>query len=175
MILRTFITLLLIIIALPLNSFATKFVLPTIIPQKDLDPPQLSAYYDLRERSSYIQITNTTSQTRTIHVQIFQNDRNCDELNFFDTLTANDTVVYDLDNIIKNNGTPAPINLADDSYGYVVVTDEDIPFAVSSLIGNFRIVDDKGYEYRTNMPGVITQSFPNTVYFLSPGDRFIAN
>lgn len=119
----------------------------------DIDPPQLSAPYDLRNRSTYIQVTNTTTNNVTIHVQIFQNDRGCDELNFDDTLTGNDTVIYDLSNIIRNDGTPVPVNLLDDSNGYVVVTDRDSE-AVSTLIGNFRIIDDTGYEYRTNMAGV---------------------
>ncbi|NIP29607.1 MAG: hypothetical protein GTO02_04570, partial [Candidatus Dadabacteria bacterium] len=118
----------------------------------DIDPPQLSAPYDLRNRKSYIQVTNTSPDPVTIHVQIFQHDRGCDELNFNDTLTPNDTVVYDMDNIVKNNGDEAPITLLDDSSGYVVVSDTD-GFGGSTLIGNFRIIDDAGYEYRTNMAG----------------------
>ncbi|NIP31312.1 MAG: hypothetical protein GTO02_16885, partial [Candidatus Dadabacteria bacterium] len=165
---RTLILVSLLFIALPTELFARS---GTIIPQKDVDPAQLSAYYDLRNRSSYIQITNTTAQTRTIHVQIFQHDRSCDELNFFDELTANDTVVYNLDNIIKNDGSVAPINLADDSSGYVVVS--DVNFERSSLIGNFRIVDDEGYEYRANMAGA--QLSGSVVTNLSSGDVFIAN
>ncbi|NIP31169.1 MAG: hypothetical protein GTO02_15755, partial [Candidatus Dadabacteria bacterium] len=116
---------------------------------------QQVAYYDLRNRKSLIQITRdsaTIEVTRTldsgtcqIHVQIFQHDRGCSELDFFDELTANDTVVYDLDNIVKNDGSPAPINLAEDSYGYAVITG-----VRCNIIGNFRIVDDSGYEYRTN-------------------------
>ena len=31
---------------------------------------QLSAYYDLRDRKSYIQVTNVTSSTVGIHIQI---------------------------------------------------------------------------------------------------------
>lgn len=124
----------------------------------------LTAYYDLRNRDSYIQITNTSSLNIEIHVQIFQQDRNCGELDFFDQLTPNDTVVYDMSKMIKNDGTPLPINLQDDSYGYVVVStsggifDFQAPGSktaletfFTSLIGNFRIIDEAGYEYRTNM------------------------
>ena len=100
--------------------------------QTDLAATQLSAYYDLRERHSYIQVTNVTSSNVNIHVQIFQQDRGCTELNFDDTLTGNDTVVYDLENLIKNNGNPAPVNLQDDSYGYVVVTDRVVDSETSS-------------------------------------------
>ncbi|NIP30660.1 MAG: hypothetical protein GTO02_12250 [Candidatus Dadabacteria bacterium] len=133
---------------------------------------QLSAYYDLRQRSSYVQITNLNSSAITIHVQIFQHDRNCNELNFNDTLTPNDTVVYNLDNIIKNNGEAAPINLQDDSYGYVVVSIGDGSEILShgeSIIGNFRIVDDSGYEYRVNMAGVdlIESTFPTTTFYIA--------
>ena len=110
---------------------------------------QVSAYYDLRDRETYIQVTNLSSSTRTIHVQIFQHDRNCDELNFFDDLTSNDTVVYNLDNIIKNDGSEAPISLNEDSYGYVVISTD--PLSGPSIIGNFRIIDNTGYEYRSNM------------------------
>ena len=120
---------------------------------------QLNAYYDLRDRKTYIQITNADTfenQPVVIHVQIFQHDRDCDELNFFDELTVNDTVIYDLDNIIKNDGSSPPISLLDDSYGYVVITavtpaDNEIYDDTAAILGNFRIVDDKGYEYRTNM------------------------
>ena len=114
---------------------------------------QLSAYYDLRARQTHIQITNVGLNSVNIHVQIFQHDSNCDELNFFDELTPNDTVVYNLDNLIKNDGSEAPISLQEDSYGYVVITDSAFNGfgGVSGIVGNFRIIDETGYEYRSNM------------------------
>ena len=123
------------------------------------DNTQLTAYYDLRDRQTFLQITNFSTTTITIHVQIFQQDRQCDELNFFDELTPNDTVIYNMDSIVRNNGSEVPVNLADDSYGYVVISDPTVelmqgPIDVDgtpSIIGNFRIIDDAGYEYRTNM------------------------
>lgn len=122
---------------------------------------QLSGYYDLRERSTFFQITNTSEFPITLHVQIFQHDRECDELDFFDTLTPHDTVIYDLDNMTKNDGSQVPINLNDNSYGYVVVS---IPFGdfpiPGRLIGNFRIIDDSGYEYRTNLASFGFFPFP---------------
>ncbi len=146
------------ILAIPVNVFGGVLGFQTDIP----DDSYLSAYYDLRDRSSYIQVTNidTSSATCRIHVQIFQHDRGCSELNFFDTLTANDTVVYDLDNLVKNNGDPVPANLNDDSYGYVVVVAE-IEDGCEPIIGNFRIIDDSGYEYRTNMAEVDGPSISN--------------
>ena len=144
------------ILAFPLNAFCgiEARLLNTDLIELGSDNTQLSAYYDLRDRQSYIQITNFANRPIAIHVQIFQHDRNCDELNFFDDLTENDTVVYDMDNIIKNDGSSAPINLLDDSYGYVVVTltsDDGPTGGPPAIIGNFRIVDNAGYEYRTNM------------------------
>ena len=60
---------------------------------------------------------------------------------------------------LRNDGSEVPINLDDNSYGYVAVSayvcgdpDDDDPVS-GSLIGNFRILDDTGYEYRTNMIG----------------------
>ncbi|NIP31018.1 MAG: hypothetical protein GTO02_14695, partial [Candidatus Dadabacteria bacterium] len=124
---------------------------------------ELHGYYDLRNRNTYVQVTNTetsdsiTLPTLCIHVQIFQQDQGCVELNFEDELTPNDTVIYDLDNLIRNNGTEVPINLDENSYGVVTISsfdcdnrNNDTP---SALIGNTRIIDDSGYEYRMNLMG----------------------
>ncbi len=153
--------LLALILALPINVFGGTFAFQTdVISTKDL-----SAYYDLRDRSSLIQVTNLDDNNATcrIHVQIFQHDRGCSELNFFDTLTPNDTVVYDLDNLVKNNGNPVPVNLQEDSYGYVVVTGK-IDDGCQELIGNFRIIDNAGYEYRTNMDGTNGRDVDHNLY-----------
>ncbi len=144
-------------------------------------PGQLNAYYDLGNggsdgspaardtgyRKSYVQITNTYDAPVTIHVQIFQHDRDCSELDFFDELTVSDTVVYDMGNIVKNNGSKVSASLGEDSYGYVVVTPLD---PQASIIGNFRIIDSSGYEYRTNMQntGAATGNF-------APGISYIIN
>ncbi len=123
----------------------------------DIPSQQLSAYYDLRDRSSYIQVTNVAPKPVAIHVQIFQNDKNCDELDFNDNLTPNDTVIYNLDDIKRNDGSEVPVNLNDDSNGYVVITiDSDSQltidqFSREGIIGNFRIIDSAGYEYRANL------------------------
>ena len=138
----------------PLKGY-TCFPIPVQNTDLILDQ-QLTAPYDLRDRKSYIQVTNdgNISSSTRIHIQIFQHDRECTELNFFDTLTANDTVVYDLDNLIRNDGSEVPISLLEDSYGYVVIsTDTNGVLSAPSLIGNFRIIDDTGYEYRSNAIG----------------------
>ncbi|NIP31415.1 MAG: hypothetical protein GTO02_17755, partial [Candidatus Dadabacteria bacterium] len=154
------------ILAIPVNLFAGHQL---AVPVTDISgSAQVTAYYDLRDRNSLIQVTNSSNSPVFIHVQIFQHDRGCDELNFFDSLTANDTVVYDMDNIIKNDGSAAPINLQDDSYGYVVIsTDSDGLISTtsqggSSLIGNVRIVDIQGdYEYRANLSSTTTSNRPS--------------
>lgn len=137
----------------PLNLYAG---LGGLSLENDASGHSITGYYDLRERKSYFQITNTSSQTISIHIQIFQNDKECNELNFNDELTANDTVIYDMENITRNDGSEVPVTLDDDSNGYVVISydegnnsyDRTNP---APLIGNFRIVDNAGYEYRTNM------------------------
>ena len=144
------------LILLPLVSYAGEpFVQSNLSFNHKYDESnELLGYYDLRNRSTYVQVTHQDDDENPlcIHVQIFQQDRGCTELNFEDELTPNDTVIYDLDNILRNDGTAVPINLLDDSSGYVVVTDENTA-ASSTLIGNFRIIDNSGYEYRTNMAG----------------------
>jgi len=133
----------------------------TDISETDSGAMQLYSVFDLRDRESYMQVTNTDSSDITVHVQIFNVDLDCNENNFYDTLTPNDTHVYNMADIQTNNGNPSGVVLPDDAYGGVVITYvlgvgmnsvADTP-ANRDLIGNFRIIDDKGYEYRTNMAG----------------------
>ncbi len=150
------------ILALPVNVFAGP---PPPATQSRVDflttdrpDEEVYAYYDLRDRSTYVQVTNDedVDNPLCIHVQIFQQDNNCDEINFNDTLTPNDTVVYDMDNLVRNDGSAVPVNLDDDSYGFVAIsavrcsTNSDDKLE-SPLLGNVRIIDDSGYEYRMNL------------------------
>ena len=78
------------------------------------------------------------------------------ELNFEDELTRNDTVIYDMDNLIRNDGSQVAVNLDNDSYGYVAISaydcdDRGNEDGFQVLLGNVRIVDDAGYEYRMNL------------------------
>ena len=110
---------------------------------------------------SFIQITSSDSSTITIHVQIFNVDQNCNENNFYDTLTPNDTHIYNMRDILTNDGNPSGVVLPENAYGSVVITyvsgvgqnsvSNDNENKV--LFGNFRIIDDNGYEYRTNIAG----------------------
>ncbi len=115
---------------------------------------QLFSFFDLRDRESFVQLTNIDSIDGTVHVQIFDVSNNCNENNFFDTYTPADTHVYNMRDIQTNNGNPSGVVLPDGAYGFVSI----ITISPSSgnfdnifnIIGNFRIIDDNGYEYRTN-------------------------
>lgn len=130
----------------------------------------LYSFIDLRDRETFVQVTNTKSGAITVHVQIFNVDNNCNENNFFDTYTGNDTHVYNMRDILTNNGAPSGVVLPADAYGFVVVTviegvgDDDAIGDIDgdslALIGNFRIVDVSGYEYRTNSPTVGPEDGP---------------
>jgi len=137
----------------------------------DADPFQLYAFFDLRDRESFIQVTNAdnnpdfvgTGSDVTIHVQIFNVDDNCNENNFFDALTPNDTHVYNMRDIQTNNGAPSGVVLSGNSYGIVVISlingaGNIFNTPNSPLVGNFRVLDKTGYEYRTNLVGVFNQN-----------------
>jgi len=135
------------------------------LPSTDNPSIQLVGYYDLRDRESFMQVTNVLSNPITIHVQIFNVNFDCVENNFYDTLTGTDTHVYNLRDITTNNGEPSGVNLLDDAYGFAVITivegvgGDAIQFDVDSgdfIMGNARIIDNSGYEYRTNMQGFNT-------------------
>jgi len=135
-------------------------------PETDTSEDKLLAFFDLRDRETYIQITNTGNDLNpsdgfrtgnlTLHVQIFNVDDNCNENNFFDVYTPADTHIYNMRDILTNNGTPSGVVLPENAYGIVSVgviqadgTGFDEP--TDSLIGNVRILDIAGYEYRTNI------------------------
>ncbi|NIP31773.1 MAG: hypothetical protein GTO02_11585, partial [Candidatus Dadabacteria bacterium] len=144
---------------MPVNVFAQPLIQSWVtITSTDNTDEEVYAYYDLRDRSSYVQVTNDEDNENPlcIHVQIFQQDENCDELNFNDKLTPNDTVVYNMDNLIRNDGSAVPINLDEDSYGFVAISavqcsNNSNDGLSNPLLGNFRIIDNSGYEYRMNL------------------------
>ena len=132
----------------------------TCNPQKttDADPLQLYSYFDLRDRESFVQVTNVFDSQATVHVQIFNVDDDCNENNFFDVYTGKDTHVYNMMDVTTNDGNPSGVVLPPNAYGFVVVTVvESIGGPTSNdsvLVGNFRIIDNDGYEYRTNSSGI---------------------
>lgn len=109
--------------------------------------------FDLRERETYVQFTFPLSDSGALsHIQIFDVSNNCNENNFFDVYTPSDTHIYNLRNIQTNDGNPSGVVLPDNSYGIVVITSVRlVPGPIPQAgIGNFRILDNNGYEYRTN-------------------------
>jgi len=128
----------------------------------------IAAFFDLRERETYVQTTNTINSSTLFHIQIFDVSNNCNENNFFDNFTGNDTHTYNMRDIQTNDGNPSGVVLPDNSYGLVIVAPfiEGERFVNGNMIGNFRILDNNGYEYRTNMPSRpngITGDNPNNV------------
>lgn len=131
----------------------------------------LYSYWDLRDRETLVQVTNPTPFNVAIHVQVFDSNQNCLEFDFQDTLTGFDTHVYNLRSLDRNNGVPLAAPDLSNGYGFVaisvvtdvagcIISDEEFgcPFDPNlGLIGNFRIIDDAGYEYRTNSVGISRQ------------------
>ena len=122
------------------------------IPSTDQGASQFVGFFDLRERETFMQITNIDSVQQVIHIKTFDVSNNCNENNFFDVYTPSDTHSYDLRNIQTNDGNPSGVVLPDNAYGVFVAevinisSDED-----EIIIGNSRILDTNGYEYRTNL------------------------
>jgi len=110
-------------------------------------------FFDLRDRETFMQVTNvdTDPAGQVFHIQIFNVANDCNENNFFDAYTINDTHVYNLRDIVTNDGNPSGVVLPDDAYGIFVAHTVDTVNA--ALIGNMRILDNNGYEYRTNLVG----------------------
>lgn len=109
----------------------------------------LLSFFDLRERESFIQITNVDPGNNNIHIQIFDVSNNCNENNFFDLYTPNDTHIYNLRDITTNDGSPSGVALPDGAYGIVAVIAGLGPD--QRIIGNLRMLDNNGYEYRSNI------------------------
>ena len=134
---------------------------------------QLIFYYDQAGEDSLIQVTNTNdTEAVTIHVQIFRSfnvsdiplvNTICDERDFVDVLTPNDTHVYDLANanFPVNEGETAADPGNDTSIdvtgtkGFVVITPvvSDVDFtaiAFEHMIGKSQ---DDDFEFVVNAMG----------------------
>jgi len=134
------------------NSFAGTIL--EVLPTDSAAEDAIVGFFDLRDRETFMQVTNVDSDPagQVFHIQLFNVGNNCNENNFFDAYTPNDTHVYNLRDIQTNDGNDSGVILPDDAYGIFVayVVDEEDPV----LIGNMRILDDNGYEYRTNLVGL---------------------
>lgn len=151
------------------DSYAGKGAV--LIPDTDTYEFQLFSFFDLRNRETHVQITNIGDTNGTVHVQIFDVSNNCNENDFFDIYTPADTHVYDMSDIQTNDGNPSGVVLPEGAYGFVSVINVDPQTGTfndfTEFIGNFRVLDANGYEYRTNSatPGPRTSSIGETVKF----------
>ena len=140
----------------------------------DSSNPILFGFFDLRERETFIQVTNVDTNTagHNVHIQIYDVSNNCNENNFFDLYTVNDTHVYNLRDIKTNDGNDSGVVLPDGAYGvFVAYGANKSPPPDQVLIGNLRILDNHGYEYRTNLQGIK----PSPVFMVPtlPGASYI--
>jgi len=137
--------------------------------ETDAEMDILVGVFDLRDRESYIQLTLTDLDENTenddpappaeaarAHVQVFNLAQDCGENNFFDLYTLKDTHLYNMRNIVTNDGSDPGFTLPDNSYGFVVISFEPWGSSDGEIrqgLGNLRIVDASGFEYRTNLAG----------------------
>lgn len=150
-----------VLLVLPVLPTQTMAQPPTlIIDQTDTGVNRLVAFWDTRQRDTLIQVTNTSGSLVGIHVQLFDVNSlftECEECNFDDELTGFDTHVYNLEDMMTNAipgvkpSVPVCTEIGPGTYGMAVISRTFGPnFA---LIGVFRIIDESGYEYRTNLAG----------------------
>ena len=130
-----------------------------LIAYTDVGADRVVNYWDTRTRDTFIQVTNTSESAISIHVQLFDVGSpfgECAPCDFPDVLTPNDTHVYNIEDIVRNiDGTPrCPVG--EGTYGSMVISLVPNPNnndPIYPLIGMFRIIDELGYEYRTNSAG----------------------
>jgi len=152
------IKILLIALSLAFISYSQVFASdPFNVANSDNVDRLMFGFFDLRDRETYIQVTNTDGvNSHNVHIQIFNVADNCNENNFFDLYTPNDTHVYNLRDILTNDGNDSGVVLPSDAYGIFVALVVNGSFEdseVNKFIGNIRIEDNSGYEYRTNLLG----------------------
>ncbi len=135
------------------------------LPNPDTDDAsfQLFFYWDLRNRESFFQVFNKSSSPITVHIELFNAaDEECPKVEFYDVFTPFDTNIYDVS------------ELQDGGFGFAVATvvsEEGGPSVVNPvLIGSFRVIDDEGYEYRSNPAG-----FPGANAFTTSAFAFNFN
>ena len=158
--------LLILVLFIPVKAWSGSSVPTLPIPTTLNASYQLFFFWDLRNRESFFQVYNTDPVGMArVHIQIFDVANNCRQTSFFDTFTRGDTHVYNLRNLDTNDGLVGPLPLPDNGYGLIAVTLSDADgnkVFDPVLIGNFRIVDESGYEYRTNAASFPPDVIPTT-------------
>ena len=135
---------------------------------------QLIYYYDVFSENVDIQLTNTNDTEGVwVHVQIFRNVNTsaeegvfCDERDFIDFLTPNDTHWYELtqNNFVRNIGetetdpgddTTIDLDVPNDTSGFVVITPivSESDFSAMSFQHMVGTVNDNSIEFRMNAMG----------------------
>lgn len=143
-------------------------------------------FFDLRERETFIQLTYPAinpfsgvnlGSPAIAHVQIYDVSNNCIENDFFDNYTVNDTHTYNMRDIQTNDGNPSGVVLPDGAYGIVTIyVGSLVGIPTQSAFGNLRVVDNNGYEYRTNAQTISSSfNFQSAFNFESPFYSFNFN
>ena len=107
-------------------------------------------------RTTFVQVTNAEQFFDTaVHVRIL--DENCNEIrNFCDFYSGGDTHVYDLGDLVTNEGGTPDDNVLQGHEGFLTITavDEcpspDLAFAHNALAVTVQVVDDDDYSYGFN-------------------------
>ena len=75
-------------------------------PSSNPGAQSITYWTQMGNRSTEVQVTNHSSSLSVVlHIQLYLDD--CTEFDFFDTFTPNDTHIYDLSNIVSNDGSGA--------------------------------------------------------------------
>ena len=124
-------------------------------------------FFDLRERETFIQLTYPAvnpfdgvniGSPAIAHVQIYDVSNDCIENDFFDDYTVGDTHTYNMRDIQTNDGNPSGVALPEGAYGIVTIYVGSISgIPTQSAFGNIRILDNNGFEYRTNAQTLTSQ------------------
>jgi hypothetical protein len=131
---------------------------PVVVEADDI----VAGFWDLRDRESFFQVTNSGGLPITVHVQVWNASEAgftnvCREFDFFDTYTGNDTHIYNLRDLQTNDGSeinPPPLENGH-GYIYVSVTGGSGCTEDKVLLANQRIIDTLGgYEYRNTALGM---------------------
>lgn len=163
----------LILLFSPLNAISGSAGPSYLNPETDNGSFQLFYYWDLRNRDSSFQVYNNSTSAIRVHVQVFMANSTvhpCEEIDFIDDFTPFDTHIYELKNLIRNNGTSLPPAFAasDNTFGFAAVTvisDTGFDTVTNPVLqGSFRIVDDSGYEYRAHPAGIRPIGFTTDSY-----------
>ncbi len=128
-------------------------------------------------RNTSIQVTNT-DPLLPVNIHVIIQNQNCVEVrDFCDTLTAEDTHVYDFGNLVSNLGQPIPTGNFQGQEGFVTITpvntcpNPNQAISFNALVGNLRVIDvANDFDYGTNVQARLAVTFANGVVVADTGD-----